>query len=191
LFPHHRPTQIIKRARQNHLLEKFREETKGVSPELITQVHAAWRNHVREQLRKGLPVADAPKEGDEDSAWPRLAELIQNKDWKQECLRRDEKFDMNFSSAVCPTISPFAIRINSYSGVTDVRTSQSQTLAALEVARAQLSTGNHSQEAAHKLIADSKDILSQALDDQVCCDFPDRDVRLSCFPAVQINGYGS
>ncbi|KAJ7879586.1 tRNA synthetases class I (C) catalytic domain-containing protein [Mycena olivaceomarginata] len=124
--------KIIKRARQNHLLEKFREETKGVSPELITQVHAAWRNHVREQLRKGLP----------ESAWPRLAELIQNKDWKQECLRRDEKFDMNFSSA-------------------------SQTLAALEVARAQLSTGNRSQEAAHTLIADSKDILSQALDDQV------------------------
>jgi hypothetical protein len=51
----------------------------------------------------------------------------------------------------------------------DVRTSQAQTLAALEAARAQLSTGNHSQEAAHKLIADSKDILSQALDDQVCC----------------------
>ncbi|KAJ7834242.1 tRNA synthetases class I (C) catalytic domain-containing protein [Mycena olivaceomarginata] len=133
--------KIIKRARQNHLLEKFREETKGVSPELITQVHAAWRNHVREQLRKGLSVADAPKEGDEDSAWPRLAELVQNKDWKQECLRKDEKFDMNFSSA-------------------------SQTLAALEVARAQLSTGNRSQEAAHTLIADSKDILSQALDDQ-------------------------
>ncbi|KAJ7267656.1 tRNA synthetases class I (C) catalytic domain-containing protein [Mycena haematopus] len=133
--------KIIKRARQNHLLEKFREETKGVSPELITKVHAAWRNHVREQLRRGLPAADAPKAGDEENAWPRLAELIQNKDWKQECLRRDEKFDMHFSSA-------------------------SQTIAAVQVARAQLSTGNHSQEAAHKLIADSKDILSQALDDQ-------------------------
>ncbi|KAJ7933817.1 tRNA synthetases class I (C) catalytic domain-containing protein [Mycena leptocephala] len=133
--------KIIKRARQNHLLDKFREETKGVSPELITQVHAAWRLHVREQLGKGLPASDAPREGDEDKSWPRLAELIQNKDWKQECLRRDEKFDMHFSSAA-------------------------QTLAALEAARAQLSTGNHSQEAAHKLIADSKDILSQALDDQ-------------------------
>ncbi|KAJ7020017.1 tRNA synthetases class I (C) catalytic domain-containing protein [Mycena alexandri] len=133
--------KIIKRARQNHLLDKFREETKGVSPELIAQVHDAWRTHVRDALSKGLLESDAPKAGDEDKAWPRLAELIQNKDWKQECLRRDEKFDMYFSSA-------------------------SQTLAALEVARAQLSTGNHSQEAAHKLIADSKDILSQALDDQ-------------------------
>ncbi|KAJ7121348.1 tRNA synthetases class I (C) catalytic domain-containing protein [Mycena crocata] len=133
--------KIIKRARQNHLLDKFREETKGVSFELITQVHAAWRTHVREQLRKGLLAGDAPKEGDEDTFWPRLVELIQNKDWKQECLRRDEKFDMHFSSA-------------------------SQTLAALEVARAQLSAGNDSQEAAHKLISDSKDILSQALDDQ-------------------------
>ncbi|KAJ7212947.1 tRNA synthetases class I (C) catalytic domain-containing protein [Mycena pura] len=133
--------KIIKRARQNHYLDKFREETKGVSPELITQVHAAWRIHVREELRKGLPQGLAPTEGDEDAFWPRLVELIQNKDWKQECLRRDEKFDMHFSSA-------------------------SQTLAALEVARVQLSTGNNSQEAAFKLISDSKDILSQALDDQ-------------------------
>jgi cysteinyl-tRNA synthetase len=99
----HPCTQIIKRARQNHLLDKFREETKGVSPELITQVHAAWRIHVREELGKGLPVGDAPREGDEDTFWPRLTELIQNKDWKQECLRRDEKFDMHFSSAVCPS----------------------------------------------------------------------------------------
>lgn len=119
----HHNAQIIKRARQNHLLEKFREETTGVSPELITRVHAAWRIHVREQLGKGLPAGDAPKEGDEDKFWPRLVELIQNKDWKQECLRRDEKFDMHFSSAVCPIISPFAIKINSYSGMTDVRTS--------------------------------------------------------------------
>ncbi|KAJ7646724.1 tRNA synthetases class I (C) catalytic domain-containing protein [Roridomyces roridus] len=133
--------KIIKRARQNHLLDQFREETKSVSPELITRVHAAWRIHVREQLRKGLPAGHAPNEGEEDAFWPSLTESIQNKDWKQECLRRDEKFDMHFSSA-------------------------SQTLAALEVARAQLSTGNHSQEAAHKLISDSKDILSQALDDQ-------------------------
>ncbi|KAJ7162097.1 tRNA synthetases class I (C) catalytic domain-containing protein [Mycena filopes] len=133
--------KIIKRARQNHLLDKFREETSSVSPELIARVHDAWRAHVREALSKGLLESDAPKAGEEDKAWPRLAELIQNKDWKQECLRRDEKFDMYFSSA-------------------------SQTLAALEVARAQLSTGNNSQEAAHKLIADSKDILSQALDDQ-------------------------
>ena len=97
--------QIIKRARQNHYLDKFREETKGVSPELITQVHAAWRIHVREELRKGLPQGLAPSEGDEDAFWPRLVELIQNKDWKQECLRRDEKFDMHFSSAVCPATS--------------------------------------------------------------------------------------
>jgi hypothetical protein len=52
--------------------------------------------------------------------------------------------------------------------VTDVFASQTQTLSAIEVARTQLSTGNDTQEAAHKLIDNSKDILSQALDDQVC-----------------------
>ncbi|KAJ7929753.1 cysteine-tRNA ligase isoform b variant [Mycena leptocephala] len=133
--------KIIKRAWQNHLLDKFREETKGVSHELIDRVHAAWRIHVREQLAKGLPAGDIPTEGNEDNSWARIAELMENKNWRQECLRRDEKFEMQFSSA-------------------------RQTLAALEMARAQLSTGDHSQEAAHKLIAESKDILSQALDDQ-------------------------
>ncbi|KAJ7346841.1 tRNA synthetases class I (C) catalytic domain-containing protein [Mycena albidolilacea] len=133
--------KIIKRARQNHLLDKFTGETKEVSAELITQVHIAWRKHVREQLRKGLLEGDVPKEGNEDDAWYHLVELAQNNDWRQQCIRRDEKFDMHFSSA-------------------------SQTFTALEFARAQLTSGNHSQEAAHKLIADSKDILSQALDDQ-------------------------
>nr|GAT44279.1 predicted protein [Mycena chlorophos] len=133
--------KIIKRARQNHLLDKFRTETSTLSPELIAQVHAAWRVHLQSQLRKGLPAELVPAAGEEDAFWPRLVELVQNKEWKQECLQRDEKFDMHFSSA-------------------------SQTLAALEVARSQSSAGNTSQEEAHKLIAASSDILSQALDDQ-------------------------
>ncbi|KAF7315877.1 DALR-2 domain-containing protein [Mycena indigotica] len=136
--------KIIKRARQNHLLDKFREETTAVSPELVTRVHAAWRVHVQTQLKKGLPAdlaSEIGKEEETDAFWTRLAELVKDKEWKQECLRRDEKFDMHFSSA-------------------------SQTLAALEAARGQISNGNTSQEAAHKLIADSSDIMSQALDDQ-------------------------
>ncbi|KAJ6561983.1 tRNA synthetases class I (C) catalytic domain-containing protein [Mycena capillaripes] len=133
--------KIIERARQQHFLENFREETKGISSELIAEVEAAWRFHMREKLGKGFKEGNPPGEGDEEKNWPRLVELMQDADWKQECLRKDEKFDMHFTSA-------------------------NQTFAALEIARAQLSTGIRSQEAAHKLIEASKDILSRALDDQ-------------------------
>lgn len=59
---------------------------------------------MREQLAKGLPAGDIPTKGNEDNSWARIAELMENKNWRQECLRRDEKFEMHFSSAVCSTI---------------------------------------------------------------------------------------
>jgi cysteinyl-tRNA synthetase len=98
----HRHTfgKIIQRARQNHLLDTFRSETKTMTSDLINQVHAAWRTHVREKVAKGLPNSERPIEGDEETAWPRLCELVQDIGWKQECIRRDEKFEMYFSSAV-------------------------------------------------------------------------------------------
>lgn len=92
--------KIIRRARQNHLLDNFRSETKTMSSDLINQVYAVWRVHVRENVAKALPISERPIEGHEEKAWHRLGELIQDKAWKQECLRRDEKFDMHFSSAV-------------------------------------------------------------------------------------------
>lgn len=35
--------------------------------------------------------------------WPSLQKrfLDQDRTWKQECLKRDEKFEMHFSAAVC------------------------------------------------------------------------------------------
>ncbi|KAF7332125.1 DALR-2 domain-containing protein [Mycena kentingensis (nom. inval.)] len=132
--------KIIKRARQNHLLEQFRAETTAITPDLVAQIHDAWRIHIRKQLGKGLPAGLAPAEGEEDAFWPRLLELAGDPAWKQECTKRDEKFDMHLSAA-------------------------SQTLAALEIARGQLNAGTNS-EAAHKLISESSDILSQALDDK-------------------------
>lgn len=98
------------RARQNHLLDTFRTETTSVSSDLIAQIHTAWRTHVRENIGKGLSEAEKPVEGEEDKAWARLTELIQDTAWKQECLRRNEKFDMYFSSAVRPSA---ALELNS------------------------------------------------------------------------------
>ncbi|KAF8236044.1 hypothetical protein L208DRAFT_1391483 [Tricholoma matsutake] len=133
--------KIIRRARQNHLLDNFRSETKTMSSDLINQVYAVWQVHVRENVAKALPISERPIEGHEEKAWHRLGELIQDKAWKQECLRRDEKFDMHFSSAA-------------------------RTLSAIQSAKSLLESGNSGSEAAHQLIDDSKDILARSLDDQ-------------------------
>jgi cysteinyl-tRNA synthetase len=45
---------------------------------------------------------DRAIEGNEEAAWSRISELYSNPQWKQECLKRDEKFDMYYSSAVSP-----------------------------------------------------------------------------------------
>jgi len=133
--------KIIKRARQNHLLDTFRSETKALTLKLINQVYAAWQAHIQQNVAKGLPKAERPIEGDEEQAWSRLGELIQDKAWKLECVRRDEKFDMHFSSAA-------------------------RTLAAIQNAKSRMESGDLGSEAAHQLIDDSNDILVQSLDDQ-------------------------
>ncbi|KAG6827339.1 hypothetical protein H0H92_012160 [Tricholoma furcatifolium] len=133
--------KIIIRARQNHLFENFRANTKTLSSELIDETLLAWRSHVRGKVCKSLSEADRPVDGEEELAWPRLLEQIQNKEWKQECLRRDEKFEMNFSSAA-------------------------RTLVAIRTAQSHVANGQTGAESAHQLINDSKDILAQALDSQ-------------------------
>jgi hypothetical protein len=51
-------------------------------------------------LSKGLPDGERLLEGEEDESWLRLVHLGEKEEWKQECLKRDEKFDMYFSAAV-------------------------------------------------------------------------------------------
>lgn len=94
--------KIIKRARQNHLLDKFRAETTSVSSNLIDRIRVAWRTYVREKVGKGLPDTKVLSPGEEDTKWSEIVVLAQNAQWKQDCLRQDEKFDMYLSSAVRP-----------------------------------------------------------------------------------------
>lgn len=51
-------------------------------------------------MSRGLPANEKFTTGDEEIQWSRIVEMTQKQDWKQECLKRDEKFDMYFSSAV-------------------------------------------------------------------------------------------
>lgn len=93
-------TQIIIRARQNHLIEKFRSDSTSLTAELLATVSKAWADFVRGRVNKGLPDNEKLSEGTEETSWTRLSEYVQNSEWKQECLKRDEKFDMHFSAAV-------------------------------------------------------------------------------------------
>lgn len=92
--------QIIERARQNHLLETFISQTTSLSTPLLDQVRQSWRNYVRTRVSKGVPENIRASEGNEESAWLRISKLYADSGWKQECLKRDEKFDMHYSAAV-------------------------------------------------------------------------------------------
>ncbi|KIM45332.1 hypothetical protein M413DRAFT_66439 [Hebeloma cylindrosporum] len=131
--------KIIERARQNHLLETFRTQTQALTTALLTKLRDAWKAYVRTRVSKGLPENEKVPEGDEDPSWLRISELYRKPEWKQECLRRDEKFDLHYSSA-------------------------RKTLDAIAVAQSQLESGNTGPDAAHQLIDSSKDVLSLSLD---------------------------
>ncbi|KAF5388684.1 hypothetical protein D9757_004757 [Collybiopsis confluens] len=133
--------KIIKRARQNHLIEKFRADTVSLNTNLISQVTTAWRSFVQKEVGAGLPPTERITVDQAESEFGRISQLVQNKEWKQECLKRDEKFDMNFTSA-------------------------NRSLSALRVAETGLKSGVSSQEEAHKLIDESNDILVLFLDEQ-------------------------
>ena len=93
-------SKIIERARQNHLLETFRSQTTSLTSALLDQVRTAWKTYVCTRVNKGVPEKDRATEGNEETAWLRISELYSNPAWRQECLKRDEKFDMYYSSAV-------------------------------------------------------------------------------------------
>jgi cysteinyl-tRNA synthetase len=98
--------KIIERARQNHLLANFRSQTTSLTSALLAQVRQSWNTYVRTQVNKGVPENDRATEENEEVAWLRISELYSNPEWKQECLKRDEKFDMHYSSAVRPNKMP-------------------------------------------------------------------------------------
>ena len=94
--------QIIERARQNHLFELFRSQVQSLTPELLATVVDSWKSYVRTRVSKAVPENVKAVEGAEETAWSQISELYQQPEWKQECLKRDEKFDMYYTSAVSP-----------------------------------------------------------------------------------------
>ncbi|KAF9236364.1 tRNA synthetases class I (C) catalytic domain-containing protein [Melanogaster broomeanus] len=130
--------KIILRARQNHLFESFRSQTSSLTPSLISQVQGAWRLHVSERVSKGLPDSIKPTAETVDALWPQIEALGADKVQKVECLKRDEKFDMNLTAAI-------------------------RTASALSAAQ----SGPTDKESALRLLDESRDILSASLDKEL------------------------
>ena len=72
----------------------------------MDEIYSAWKDYIRSEVTKGLPEGEKIVEGKEEDAWKALSQKIQDVSWKQECLKRYEKFDMASSVAVHEKLSP-------------------------------------------------------------------------------------
>jgi cysteinyl-tRNA synthetase len=147
-------------------LENFRLQTQSLTQTLLANVNDAWKNYVRTRVSKGVPENIKATEGTEEAAWSQINGLYQSLEWKQECLKRDEKFDMYYTSAV--SLSNVTWDDDQFKSIAFLKR---RTLDAIASAQSELEKGNTSAETAHRLIDESKDILSIFLDAQVCSNF--------------------
>lgn len=83
-------------------MDAFRSKQTALAPELLEIITSAWTEYVQSKVVKGLLDTDKPLPGNERVAWAKLVQQFDAADkvWKQECLKRDEKFEMHFSAAV-------------------------------------------------------------------------------------------
>lgn len=151
--------QIILRARQNHLVDKFRTDNMTLTSNLLNLCYEAWANYVNIYVDKSLSDGQRLDEGKEEVGWSKLSELIENPEWKRECLKRDERFEMYFTVAVrvspmCPLVFHRPVP-------------QNRAILAIQKAREQLQSDDVSPQAAQSLINESKDVLAPMLDAKV------------------------
>jgi hypothetical protein len=74
-------------------------------------VQIAWKTYLREKVAEGLLEDEKPLQGQEEATWKQIGEKVKEKDWKVECLKRDEKFDMRYTAAVCIYTRPLFSRM--------------------------------------------------------------------------------
>ncbi|KAN0091593.1 tRNA synthetases class I (C) catalytic domain containing protein [Tylopilus felleus] len=130
--------KIILRARQNHLFESFRDQTVSLTPDLLAKVQDAWQSHVLDKVSKGLPESIKLTTEDLRTLWPKIEALRDDKVGKAECLKRDEKFEMNLRAAI-------------------------RTASALSAAR----QSQKDRESALALLDESRDIIAASLDKEL------------------------
>lgn len=92
--------KIIAQSRKNYLFENFQSEISWAPIEVLVEIQTAWERYVRKHLAAGLPEEEKPPEGQEETTWKAISEKVKDENWKTECLKRDEKFDMHFRASV-------------------------------------------------------------------------------------------
>ena len=83
-----------------YLVNKFRSESTSLTQGLLDEVRSSWDFYVHSKVSKGLPSEEVPPLGSEWQAWSKLSIKAADSAWKNEALKRDEKFDMHFAAAV-------------------------------------------------------------------------------------------
>jgi cysteinyl-tRNA synthetase len=81
-------------------VQEFRANNSALTPGLVGEIYSAWKDYIRLEVNNGLPRSETIIVGQEEDAWKVLSQKVQDSSWKQECLKRYEKFDMAFSAAV-------------------------------------------------------------------------------------------
>ena len=89
-------SQIIVRARQEHLLRELNASTTSLTPELISQTREAWTFFFRKNVVKFLAPADVPAEGQDEATWDDVlvGKYEKEQAWRAELEAKEEKFSM-------------------------------------------------------------------------------------------------
>lgn len=95
--------KIILKARHTHLLKEFKEEhsKKGLSKELVQDVHKAWSIFFRKTLKKLAPKAPPgePEEPEDEAAFEEISRrMIQDAPWVKQASESEPKTSMWFSA---------------------------------------------------------------------------------------------
>ncbi|KAJ9113841.1 hypothetical protein QFC19_000034 [Naganishia cerealis] len=92
--------KIIIRAREQHLLEAYRNSHKELSESLKQDIKQAWDAYFESKLVKCLPEGDKPKEGDDlVTAFQRLVKRdAEDEVWRKETRSKEEKFGLILGS---------------------------------------------------------------------------------------------
>jgi cysteinyl-tRNA synthetase len=90
--------EIIQRLWENHILKLLCEQIEGLTLQLMDKVEDMWRIYPVKILARNLLESDRPTEGTETESWALLLERVKDATWKAECMKREEKFDMQFKA---------------------------------------------------------------------------------------------
>ena len=81
-------------------MEQLRTRSSSLTVDLIDEVDQSWLAYLHGKLTKSLPNEEKLDAGSETAAFPRIVQRSQDAEWKAECIKRDEKFDMHLKALV-------------------------------------------------------------------------------------------